>query len=229
VAAYFVFSVFLLIVKASHSRKGGALLMVKRSVEKFNMKVAALLPGSSKGLETRDLLATSSAFSALTNRTVHYLETNGQCLDDVHVKTSVTSSSEMGIYAQRPIKKGNVIVPVPIYVRRRDGSCVTDHDSCTASTIGQDFAKHCFGHKDSSLLLCPLSSAAYIETSSRDSESATKPNAALKWSSGINVKSIHKVALDEVLKVRKQTRNSKIASVVDSHILKCLFRSILLA
>jgi hypothetical protein len=39
--------------------------MVKRAVEKFNKKVSALLPVSSKTLEKRDLLGTSSAFSSL--------------------------------------------------------------------------------------------------------------------------------------------------------------------
>lgn len=184
-------------------------MLVKRAVEKFNKKVAALLPGSTKALEKRDLLGSPSAFSALTNRTVSYLETNGQCLDDVQVKSSEVSSSQMELFAQRPIKKGKVIVPAPLYAMRRDGNCVANDDVCTAPASNrQDFVKHCFGRKDSSLLLCPLSSAAFVRTSSRDSDSITKANAALKWSSRINIKNVQKVSVDEICKVSKREKET---------------------
>ena len=189
--------------------QGGALLMVKRSVEKFNKKVAALLPGSSKALESRDLLASSSAFSALNNKTISYLEANGQCLDDVMAKPSSTRPLEMGLFTRRPVKKGNVIVPVPLYAKRRHGSCFANNDSCTAGTEGQNFVKHCFGHKDSSLLLCPLSSAAFIRPSHTDGDSMAEANAALKWSSRINVKNIHKVTVDDILVVSNERRKAR--------------------
>ena len=176
-------------------------MLVKRAVEKFDKKVAALLPASAKGLEMRDLLATSSAFSALANRTVRYLETNGLCLDDVQVKPSVVSSSRMGIFAHRSIKKGSVIVPAPLYTRHRDSSCLADDDVCNASMFN-DYVQHCFGHKDSSLLLCPLSSAAFIQVTSEHDESKAQANAFLKWSSR-NIKTIHTLTVYEILEVRK--------------------------
>jgi hypothetical protein len=182
-------------------------MLVKKSVEKVNKRVAALLPGSAKSLETRDLLPYHSVLTALQNRTVSYLESNGQCLDDVLVKSSMTSGSEMGIFARRPIKKGNVVVPVPLYVtRRRDGSCVADDESCTGSNVEEDYAKQCFGDKDSSLLLCPLSPVLFP---SGENDSSETPNAALKWSSRINVKSVHKFDVDEILKVRNTGACSK--------------------
>lgn len=175
--------------------------MMKRAVEKFNTNVAALLPGSAKSLEMRDGLASSSAFSALMNRTVYYLETNGYCIDDVFVKPIAESSSQTGIFAKRPIKKGNVIVPVPLYARRRDGSC-----SDTTAEAERSPEQHCFSHKDSSLVLCPLSTAAFIQVSSGDTGSAGEVNAALKWGSRTNFKSIHKLSVDDILKVSKRRR-----------------------
>lgn len=180
-------------------------MLLKRTVAKFNKNVAALLPGSPKVLETRDVLGSHTVFSALTNRTVNYLETNGQCLDDVQVETGAEGSSEMGLFARRSIKNGSVIVPVPLYARRRSGSCsATDDDSCTASTMLQDSAKYCFGHDDSSLLLCPLSSATFIQSaSSQEHGSERRANAALKWSSRHNMKDIQKLSVDDIVKVSK--------------------------
>lgn len=167
--------------------------MVRRAVERFNKNVAALLPGSEKALGLRDGLGSSSALSALTNRTVHYLETKGQCLDDVLIRPSDTSSSQKGIYAKRPIKKGGVVVPVPLYVRRRDITC--------SANAKYTFEQYCFSHKNSSLLLCPLSSAVFAQVSSGGGDSTANVNAALKWNSGSNVKITHKLSVDEILKV----------------------------
>jgi hypothetical protein len=173
--------------------------MVKRAVAKFNKKVSALLPVSSKTLEKRDLLGTSSAFSSLKNRTVNYLETKGQCLDDV-----TTSSSRMGLFAQRSIKKGNVIVPAPLYIRRRDSTCSADDNVCNATTtVKDDSVEHCFGHRESSLLLCPLSSAAFAQVTSSAADSLAKANAVLKWSSTMSMKSLYKLAVDDIFKVKK--------------------------
>lgn len=166
---------------------GGALMMVKRAVEKFNKNVAALLPGSEKALGLRDGLQSCCALSALTNRTVHYLEIKGQCLDDVFIKPSGTSSSENEIYAKRHIKKHGVVVPVPLFARRRDESC-----SANATLDKHPFDEHCFSHKDSSLLLCSLSSVVFAQISSGGEGSTANVNSALKWNSGSNVKVVQK-------------------------------------
>lgn len=177
-------------------------MLVKRSVAIFNKRVALLLPGSPKGLETRDLLGSHTVFAALTNRTVSYLEGNGQCLDDVEVKSIGSNSSEVGLFARRLVKKGNVIVPVPLFAQRVEGTCLANAESCTPTSIGQSVSKYCYGHKESSLALCPLSSAVYIRTSSANKKESGPANAALKWSSRVNVKNVQKLTVDDIVKVR---------------------------
>jgi hypothetical protein len=110
----------------------------------------------------------------------------------------------MGLFAQRSIKKGNVIVPAPLYIRRRDSTCSADDNVCNATTtVKDDSVEHCFGHRESSLLLCPLSSAAFAQVTSSAADSLAKANAVLKWSSTMSMKSLYKLAVDDILKVKK--------------------------
>jgi hypothetical protein len=169
---------------------GDALKLAKSAIEIVNKRVAALLPKSMKQLERRELLASSTAFSALTNLTVSHLELNGQCLDDVQVKQSVVRSMRKGLFAQRTIKKGNLVVPAPLYAVRHERTCSSD-DVCATGDAA--YVKHCFGHRDSSLLLCPLSAASFIQTTFGDKASLTMGNAVVQWSSRVNVKRIHNV------------------------------------
>ena len=181
-------------------RIGDALILAKKAIEVVNKRAAALLPTSMMQLERRQLLASTTPFSALRNLTVGNLELNGQCLDDVQVKQSVVCSMQKGLFAQRPIKKGNLVVPAPLYAVRHERSC-SSGDGC-AATGDAAYLKHCFGYRDSSLFLCPLSAASFIQTTStRDKALPTKSNAAVKWSSRVNVKKIHKLTVDEVLEV----------------------------
>lgn len=181
----------------------------------MNKRVAALLPKSMKQLERRELLASSTAFSALTNLTVSHLELNGQCLDDVQVKQSVVRSMQKGLFAQRPIKRGNLVVPAPLYAVRHERTCSSD-DVCATGDAA--YVKHCFGHLDSSLLLCPLSAASFIQTTFGDKASPTKGNAVVQWSSRVNVKRIHKLTVDEVLEVSGLIAIDTVLSSVPPHV-----------
>lgn len=168
--------------------------MTKKAVEKVNKQVAALLPASMKELEKRSLFGSHASFSAMTNLTISKLESNGQCLDDVQVKQSSIRSTQQGLFAQRPIKKGKLIVPAPLYALLREKTCAASDEACASG--GTANLMHCFGHQDSSLALCPLSAAAFIQTGSGD-----KGNAAVQWSSRLNMKKFHKLSVDELSEV----------------------------
>jgi hypothetical protein len=147
--------------------------MVRNAVSKMNPKVANLLPTSRERIRAIDAQELPMSIAGLKNQTLYKLELEGHCLDDVELRNA-NDSSKADLYAKRPIKRGGTIVVAPLYATRGDHTCSIDPTKCANDN------QRCFGHSESSVLLCPLSIAAFVSLSV---DSDASPNAEIRWSS----------------------------------------------
>jgi len=146
--------------------------MLSRSVALFNRRVANIVPLRKEKLT--ELFEDSRAYSIaiVQNRTVHWLEVRGHCMDDVVVRDG-------SVYAQRPIKKGSTITVSPLYAKERAEECLSGEQECQSeASFSQVKRGSCFGHAKSTLLFCPLSHVASLKYATTG-----KTNASYQWGS----------------------------------------------
>jgi hypothetical protein len=123
--------------------------MVTRVASLFNRRVANLLPAKVKTMGTFFQDDRPYAYYVVQNRTIYWLEHTAHCMDDVVVVDN-------GLVAQRPIKKGVIVVVAPLRVQDKENQC-SDSESCESPT------GLCFGHSLSSIQLCPVTLASRIK------------------------------------------------------------------
>jgi hypothetical protein len=119
---------------------------------------------------------------------VDYLEKHGKCLDNIRPGNSTIDHAGRGAFATRFLASGSLIAPVPLlhipdrdvlqmYEERFDeevGYLVRD----ASRPFGKQLLlNYCFGHNQSSMLLCPYSYG--VQLINHNSES---PNAKIIWS-----------------------------------------------
>ena len=140
---------------------------------------------------------------SIEKRSVDWLRENGLCVDNIVMKTSQNPKAGRGAFAQRPIRKGEIIVPAPtLQVTDKDAMTIPpfavvekDGSSDNNNPGKQLMLNYCFGHDESSLLLCPYSNALLLNhCSSRRPDlhscfnnddtgnNNTSPNAEYRWS-----------------------------------------------
>eukprot|EP00547_Thalassionema_nitzschioides_P014871 CAMPEP_0194250442 /NCGR_PEP_ID=MMETSP0158-20130606/23056_1 /TAXON_ID=33649 /ORGANISM="Thalassionema nitzschioides, Strain L26-B" /LENGTH=1173 /DNA_ID=CAMNT_0038987265 /DNA_START=46 /DNA_END=3570 /DNA_ORIENTATION=- len=110
----------------------------------------------------------------LEPRSLEWIKQNGYCLDNIREGESKIKGAGRGAFATRAIEQGSVISPVPV-VQILDRA-ILDLKSEGGSAASQLLLNYCFGHRKSSLLLCPTSNVALINHSSQI------PNAEIRWS-----------------------------------------------
>mmetsp|Transcript_30821 Transcript_30821/g.47232 ORF Transcript_30821/g.47232 Transcript_30821/m.47232 type:complete len:605 (+) Transcript_30821:151-1965(+) len=127
------------------------------------------------------------AQSVLTKKSVNsneFFQEHGQCMTNLRQGVSTIPQAGRGAFATNHLKEGSVIAPAPvIHISEKahftmyhptldvDGQIMmTDRISGT-----QLMLNYCFGHRDSTKLLCPVgASTSYINHS-------PTPNAAIRW------------------------------------------------
>ena len=141
-----------------------AIRIIKTTVARYDAKIAGLLPKDLENLEKMN--RRGSAYHSLQNKTHHFLQTHGKCIDVLEMKsisiTEVDGQVEYGAFAKRDISKGELIVPALLYPV--DKSLLKDHH----------MMNYCFGHElqQSSVLLCHVTLAALIRHKRPTSRSA---------------------------------------------------------
>jgi hypothetical protein len=144
---------------------------------------------------------------------MYQIEKEGACLDSVHVGDSLIENGGKGIFATRAIKKGQIILPAPLYALKQ------------SATISKDVVvNQCFGHDDSDLLLCPLSLVAFINHGASSSKSCSADecvngaNADYEWSrwNKINLY-VDSLSVDDIIQVRMQ----HLTALVTMYLLLC--------
>eukprot|EP00980_Cylindrotheca_fusiformis_P010646 scaffold2366_cov115-Cylindrotheca_fusiformis.AAC.20 len=126
-------------------------------------------------------------------RSLDWLEENGECADNIYAHVSTIPHAGRGAFARRFIGKGEVVSPAPLIhlpnrnvMKMYDGMVAKDPDEGSEDVLLRDTTKeyheqlllnYCFGHRDSTLLLCP-----YGLLSSLINHSHEAPNTKIVWS-----------------------------------------------
>jgi hypothetical protein len=173
-----------------------------------------------KKIATKELVKVL-ARSVLEPRPIGWIKQNGVCLEHLVPKKSTIKDAGLGGFAQYGVAKDDIIVPTPVlqtvhkeiltlYERNNDNNNNNKRDfidNPDKYKIGTGLLyNYCFGHTDSSMLLCPLTSAMLINHCSVgrskqfDCGHPDGPNAVVRWSSGWDNDSIQwrNATLDEI-------------------------------
>jgi hypothetical protein len=155
--------------------------------------VAALLPQSRE--EFRSILNSADsrgggldevvrqvALHRLNRRTPEWIRQNGLCLDNLVVRPSTVPGAGNGAFTQRTIRQGEIVVPVPL-LQILDKDALKIYSRSGRHVETQLLLNYCFGHPQSSLLLCPNTNAALINHCSHRTEGCGPrgPNAEYRW------------------------------------------------
>jgi hypothetical protein len=153
-------------------------------------KVASLLPKSEPDLQQlygkyyQTELVRQVALNSLDRKSVESIRETGTCLDNLAARQSTLPLAGQGGFAQRRIKSGQIIVPAPfLQVTNKESLHVYNRAGERNGT--QLLLNYCWGHAESTLLLCPNTNAILLNScSDRTREcGADGPNAAYRWSS----------------------------------------------
>jgi hypothetical protein len=117
----------------------------------------------------------------INQRTPDWLRKHGKCLENMMPGKSLLPDAGRGAFAQFDIAEGEIVVPAPmIHVIDRDALAILDKDG---NQVGvQLLINYCFGHRESSLLLCPNTNAVLINHCSKRWKSKCTVNAEIRWS-----------------------------------------------
>lgn len=186
--------------------------ILKNATSILNKRIGSILPSSKSELRqilpqklaseeegTVEMLERRLAYHTTNVRDVHWIETNGMCLDNLIPKTSTLPLAGQGAFAQRFISKGGLIVPVPLlaitdrkglnmYKLKRNqetGSMERSSDEVIGSQL---ILNYCFGHAESTFLLCPSTNTILINHCSNRKPAVGHcwgkgPNAEIRWAS----------------------------------------------
>ena len=154
--------------------------------------VTELLPQTKEELETikqqvhseEDITWYLATHKSLNPRTPEWIRQNGMCLENLRPMRSTLPQAGQGAFAQYAIAQGDIVMPAPLLQ-------VADKDVLKVYQDGnfvgyQLLLNYCFGHPQSSLLLCPDTQAQLINhCSTRTRECGEQgPNAAIRWAQG---------------------------------------------
>lgn len=172
----------------------------------------------------KDLMHLLAKHMTTTPRTTEWIRENGMCLDNLVPRKSTLPHAGQGAFAQYFVPKGAIVVPAPmLHIVNKDVLLIhemnDDEDDDDADDDGDDesdddivesqpkwqlLLNYCFGHNESSLLLCPDTNAILINHCSQRMKQCGPhgPNAEYRWSSGWEPKSdeFRKMTLDELAK-----------------------------
>lgn len=173
--------------------------------------VAGLLPQSTSQLRAivgsseidgpKDLEPLLAKHIGSTPRTPDWIRSNGMCLENLIARKSQLPHAGQGGFAQYRIRKGEIVVPTPLlHIDDSEVLGIFDDDGNRTGT--QLLMNYCFGHPNSSMLLCPETSALLINhCSERKKQCGPKgPNVGYRWSTGWEPRSDQwrKMTVDEI-------------------------------
>ena len=155
-----------------------------------------------------DPLAFSLAFATTERRNNTWLHENGVCLDNLYLAKSTIPNAGNGAKSKRFVRKGALISTMPlIQIPDREllanfhvvmGNDRIAHD--VNIRIGnQLLLNYCFGHRESSILLCPTTNAIFANHCSESFNCI--PNAYFKWSNDSKTEEWLNLSVKEIASV----------------------------
>lgn len=196
-----------------------------------NKRMGAILPKDRNELLALNITSSSKpskirkdlALRTTNKRNVTWIREHGVCLDNLVPGPSRLPKAGRGAFASRRITQDDIIIPVPL-LQIMDRSAL----NILNLTIGEDgyiepvddtvigqqlLLNYCYGHDESSILLCPATNAALINHCSKrnDSEWNGKcndgPNAAVRWATwDKNTQVWLNYSIDEMLEATQNDR-----------------------
>ena len=172
--------------------------LINSIVAMYDKHAASLLPETQTELVDAISDGESLAWRSVKKRSVTWIINNGRCLDNMVMQLSTTPQAGNGAFASRFLSGGSIIVPVPlVLIPNRDtltiyGHTFDEYDQKVRdenTVVGtQIILNYCFGHSNSSMLLCPASNAVLINHCSTRQVveggcGTNGPNAEYRWAS----------------------------------------------
>ena len=154
----------------------------------FESRVMNALPSSRQRIDELATIGTALQHKDRSRRKLDWLEEHGQCMDNIKPALSSIPQAGRGVYSSRFIPLGGLVAPAPlIHLPNRTHFIMYDAmnhinengfiDRNTSSPAHiQLMINYCFGHPQSSLLLCPYGSLTSLINHSPN------PNTRIKWS-----------------------------------------------
>ena len=143
--------------------------MLPRTIEEVQFYNRTFVPEGSHSLAFG-----LAMHGAAEPRTPEWIRENGVCVENLVPGPSSVPMAGRGAIAQHAIAAGDVVVPVPM-LQVLDRSALRMYDEEDNFVLEQLLLNYCFGHADSTMLLCPMTNAALINHDSQ------QPNAEIQW------------------------------------------------
>jgi len=176
--------------------------------------VAQLLPKNTEELKEMrlagdtidDLQNYLAQYKGLNHREPEWIRELGLCLENFVLGKSTLKQAGNGGIAQFHLSEGEIIAPVPL-LQIIDKEALTIYRKLEGEykAVGKQLLlNYCWGHSESSLLLCPQTNAVLLNhCSTRTKECGSKgPNAQIRWASEwhTSTKAWLKMSLDDMAK-----------------------------
>ena len=149
----------------------------------FETKNSNALPLSFEDMQFAQMIGSAESRRPHHVRSLKWLNENGRCMDNIRPDKSTLQQAGRGAFATRFIRKGGLVAPGPVlhipnrtaFYLYEDGE---DGYRDTNKPVGmQLITNYCFGHKQSTVLLCP-----YTSPSANINHNGKSPNAKVVWS-----------------------------------------------
>ena len=182
-----------LIMQGTHRLKydqHGKLATVPADVSDLAFKLLPETRGELDGImegasNVGELMEQLAKHKSIAPKTPDWIRKNGMCLEHMVPGRSTILQAGQGGFAQHFIRKGEVVVPAPLLqIVNKEALSLYDDKGNHHGT--QLVINYCFGHSESSMLLCPITNAALINHCSIRTRSCGPdgPNAKYRWASG---------------------------------------------
>ena len=156
---------------------------VVKAMAIFDTPTSNALPLTFEDMQSAQAIGSAETRLPYSIRTLEWFNENARCMDNIRPGNSTIPQAGRGAFASRFIPKGGLVAPGPLlHIANRTALNLY----AEGEYGGRDTTKHvgmqlllnyCFGHKKSSVLLCPYTSpSAYINHNSK------APNAKIVWS-----------------------------------------------
>lgn len=157
------------------------LVTARANYETQNSKA---LPLSFEDMQLAQIIGSAETRLPYSIRSLEWLDENARCMDNIRPGNSTIKQAGRGAFAARHIPNGGLVAPGPVLQ-------IPDRTVLNLHGVGEDgrpdknkvvgmqmILNYCFGHKESTVILCPYTSpSAYINHSSKS------PNAKVEWAS----------------------------------------------
>lgn len=148
----------------------------------FDTRNANAMPLTFEDMQSAQTIGSAESRLPYSVRSLEWLNEHGRCMDNIAPGNSTIPQAGRGAFATRFIPEGGLVAPGPLlHIANRTVLNVYDMGEDgkrdTSKHVGmQLILNYCFGHKKSTVILCPYTSpSAYINHNSKS------PNAKVVW------------------------------------------------